>query len=200
MMKWLRTTLALALLFGAGCERRVSTAPPVGGAPASTVSSPLDEHWEALEFRVRLRSEDCKPGDMIDSGEFEDVLAMVLPIRIKEGPGEAHAVKDGVWLHAGWDGVRVMEDDKRRTIAFTGFRTMVQNRFKAPYGVSWGDPGWLMIGHQAFNTEHWDLTQTPVGIDHNVGAANHDPRIWCKAWRLAPDQSRPDVLLGEARH
>ena len=188
MMKWIKTALASALLLGAGCSKR-------SGAP-----SPLKEHWEALEFRVRLRSEAYKSGDAIDSGEFEDVLAMVLPIRIKEGPGEAHAVKDGVWLHTGWDGVRVVEDGKRRTILFTGFRTMVQNRFKAPYGSSWNDNDWQTIDRQSFHTEYWDFTQTPVGIDGLAGDVGHDPRIWCRAWRLAPDQSRPDVLLGEARH
>jgi hypothetical protein len=189
-MKWTETLLVALLVLVVGCDKRI-------GAPPE-VSRPLDEHWEAIEFRVCLRSEPYKPGDIIGSGEFTDVFRMTIPVRIKDGPGEAHAIKDWVWFHAKWDGVRVVEGDPRKLV-FDNFSYLVENRYKTPYGSSWWDNGWNQPGTTGLNTQEWRDLQSTVGIDPSAGDPNHDPRIWCKQLRLAPVLSRPDILLGEKR-
>ena len=151
------------------------------------------ERWEEVKFKVALRSEAYKKGDTCNSGEFEDLLVLSIPICVKNGPGEAHAVKDGVWLHIAWDNLVLHK--RLNQLGFEGFRRKIDNRFKAPYGTSWWDNGWQELGDVGISIE-WDLFQTPVGID---GATGGDPRIWCKMWRWVPRSDKPAIILGKKK-
>ena len=175
-MKNLTTTvLALAVVVFWGCGKK-----------------PEAERWEEVEFRVALRSEPYESGDAINSGDFEDLILLSIPIQIKSGPGEAHAVKDCVWLHIAWDNL-IFYDDMNQ-LGFEGFRRKIDNRFKSPYGTSWQDNNWQELGDVGISSD-WDIFQTPVGI----GPSKQDPRIWCKMWRLASPSSQRDIILGQEK-
>ncbi len=171
-MKSIGAVLTICALLLAGCAREEEGA------------------WEVVQFKVCLRSEPYEKGDTTLSGEFEDLLMVSLPVQIRRGPGETHAVQNGVWLHVAWDDVRV-EQTPHACLVFDGFRSFVENRFRSPYGTSWWDNGWQERGRVSI-AEEWDHIQTSVGID--PGGA--DPRIWCRMWRWARSAETPDVILG----
>jgi hypothetical protein len=149
--------------------------------------------WEEVQFRVCLRSEGLKPGDAMASGEFEDILVVGLPIQVKAGPGEAHTIQDGVWLHVAWDDVRV-EEKPRPALVFEGFRRWVENRFSTPYGTSSRDIGWQHRG-PTWISEEWGRFRSSVPID----SSGNDPRILFKMWRWVRHSQKPDIVLGQRR-
>ena len=175
MINWIPTTVFLTVLLMTGCAKREAS------------------RWDEVQFKVCLRSEPYKPGDTIASGEFEDLRVVSFPVQIKRGSGEADTIQDGIWLHVAWDDMRV-EDKPRPCLVFEGFRSLVENRFRSPYGTSWWDNGWQDLGNIAI-LEEWNSFQTSVGID----SRGNDPRIWCKMWRWVKSPSKPDIELGEKR-
>lgn len=176
-MKWIRLALLVTAMFAVGCEQKQQQT----------------EHWEEVQFKVALRSESYEPGDAITSGEFEDVLRISLPVQVKKGPGEAHVIKNNVWLHVAWDDLTVQETLGQ--LGFNGFRSRIENRFTSPYGTSWWDDDWQKLGNVDISTE-WDSFQTSVGID----ASGNDPRIWCRMWRWVKNSHKPNVVLGEKKN
>jgi hypothetical protein len=149
--------------------------------------------WAEVQYRICLRSEPYEKGDTTLSGEFDDLLVVSLPVEIKRGPGEAHAVQDGVWIHFAWDDLQV-GNKPRPYLAFDGFRSFVENQFRSPYGVSWHENGWQERGRAGI-TDEWDRLETFVPID----PSRTDPRVLCKMWRWARSPEKPDIVLGERR-
>ena len=189
-MKPLRLILSIGILLAAGCAKQEVTQEVT--------------RWEEVQFKVCLRSEAHKEGDTMASGDFEDLAVISLVIPIKSGPGEAHAVQDGVWVHVAWDDVRVEENRPPHFIlgdprlVFDGFRRFVENSFRSPYGVVWSsnvrgnDWGNRRIFHIS---EEWEFILTPVHIDPTM----RDPRIWCRMWRWVRNSPKPDIPLGQKR-
>ncbi len=174
-MRFITTTVLLIVILNVSCAEK-----------------PEQERWEEVQFKVALRSEPYKRGDTYNSGEFEDLFSLSVPIRIKSGPGEAHVVKDGFWLHVAWE--NLVLNERLNQLGFEGFRRRIDNHFKSPYGTSWWDIGWQEMGDVSISTE-WDIFQTPVGI----ASSDQDPRVWCKMWRWVKYSNKADIMLGKKR-
>ena len=155
---------------------------------------------EVVDFRIALRSQLPRPGDVVGSGEYEVLNQHSFPVTLGE-PGRVVSVSDGVVLEASWKNAKRHSNGNpnRESLVLTGFSWKVHNDLVVD-NDTWRTKR-VTYGHDAYLTSTWGETAgtTPLAIR----PGKDDPRAWCMQWRWTPGRelsAEPfDILAASAK-